>query len=153
MSGANQSSVAQSLEIDTRELMKHLRFDNFFAPRNRRQTYKFCLIAESWNNSVENYKKCFVPSFDLIDEQLFPCKTWCSFIQYMPNKPDKVGIKFRLLIDVCSKHLCNSKPYLGKDPTRNRENDLLADICLWLMPPLFKKRYNVTMYNFFTCSL
>ena len=52
------------------------------------------------------------------------------FIQYKPNKPDKVGIKFRLLVDVSSKRLCNAEPYLGKDPTRNRENNLLADICL-----------------------
>ena len=70
------------------------------------------------------------------------------FIQYMPNKPDKAGIKFRLLVDICSKHLCNGKPYLGKDPTRNRENNLLADICLWLRPPCFKKGYNVAMENF-----
>ena len=45
-----------------------------------------------------------------IDEQLFPCKTRCPFIQYMANKPDKFGIKFWLLADAQSKYLCNGKP-------------------------------------------
>ena len=134
-----------------KELMKHLRFDNCSTRRERRQEDKFCLISEIWNNFIENCKKCFVPSFDLtIDEQLFPCKTRCPFIQYMPNKPDKFGIKFWLLVDVRSKYLCNGKPYLGKDPTRNRENDLPTDVCLWLMQPFLKKGYNVTMDNYFT---
>ena len=66
------------------------------------------------------------------------------------NKPDKFGIKFWLLVDVRSKYLCNGKLYLGKDPTRNRENDLPADVCLWLMQPFLIKGYNVTMDNYFT---
>ena len=48
----------------------------------------------------------------------------------MSNKPDKFGMKFWLLIDASSKYLCNGKPYLGKDPTRNKGNDLPADVCL-----------------------
>ena len=68
----------------------------------------------------------------------------------MPNKPDKFGIKFELLLDVCSKYLCNDKPYLGKDPTRNGENDLPTDFCLLLMQRFLKKGYNVTMNNYFT---
>ena len=132
-------------------LMKHLRFDNFSTRRERRQADKFCLISETWNDFIENCKRCYIPSFDLtIDEQLFPCKTRCPFIQCMPNKPDKFGMKFWLLVDASSKYLCNGKPYLGKDPTRNKGNDLPADVCLWLMRPFFKKGYNVTMDNFFT---
>ena len=100
-----------------KELMNHLRFDNYSTHCERRQKDKFCLISEIWNNFIENCKKCFVPSFDLtINEQLFPCKTQCPFIQYMPNKPDKFGIQFWLLIDVFSKYLCNGKLYLGKGP-------------------------------------
>ena len=62
------------------EIMKHLRFDDFFSPRQRRETDKFCLISEVWNCFVENCKKCYVPNCDLtIDEQLFPCKNQVSF--------------------------------------------------------------------------
>ena len=86
------------------EIMKHLRFDDFFSRRQRRKTDKFCLISEVWNCFIENCEKCYVPNCDLtIDEQRFPCKTRCSFIKYMANKPDKFGIKFWLLTDAQSK--------------------------------------------------
>ena len=68
----------------------------------------------------------------------------------MPNKPDKFVLKFWLLVEVRSKYLCNGKPYLGKYPTRNRENNLSTDVCLWLIQPFLKKRYNMTMNNYFT---
>ena len=48
----------------------------------------------------------------IIDEQLLPCKT--RFIQYIPLKPDKFGIKYWLISDVDSKYICNGFPYLGK---------------------------------------
>ena len=133
------------------KIMKHLRFDDFFSRRQRRETDKFCLIFEVWNCFIENCKKCSVPNFDLtIDEQLFPCKTRCPFIQYMANKPHKFGIKFWLLTDAQSKYLCNGKPYLGKDPSRSRCSDLPGDVCLTLLQPYYKKGYNVTTDNYFT---
>ena len=120
--------------------MKHLRFDNFFSRRQKRETDKFCLISEVWNCFRENCKKCYVPNCDLtIDEQLFPCKTRCLFIQYMANEPDKFGIKFWLLADAQSKYLCNGKPYLGKDISRSRCSDLPGDVCLTLLQPYYKK--------------
>ena len=52
-------------------------------------------ISDTWNSFIDNCKKCYVPNLNLtIAEQLFPCKTRCPFTQYMPNKPDKFGIKF-----------------------------------------------------------
>ena len=60
------------------KIMKHLRFDDFLSQRQRRQTDKFYLISVVWDCFIENYKKCYISSFDLtIDEQLFPCKTRC----------------------------------------------------------------------------
>ena len=100
---------------------------------------------------LANFKTCYVPSFDLtIDKQLFPSKTRCPFIQYTPNKPDKFGTKFWLLADVCSKYFCNVKPYLGKDPTKNGQNDLPTDVCLWLMQTFLEKEHNMAMDNYFT---
>ena len=131
--------------------MNYLRFNKFSIRHERRQADKFCLIPETWNDFTENCKRCYLLSFDLItDEQLFPCKMRCPFIQYMSNKLNKFGMKFWLLVDASSKYLCNGKPYLGKDLTRNKENDLSTDICLWLVRPFFKKGYNVATDNFFT---
>ena len=133
------------------EITKHLRFDDFFSRRQRKEIDKFCLISEVWNCFIENCKKCYVPNCDLtIDEQLFPCKTRCPFIQYMANKPEKFGIKFWLLTDAQSKYLCNGKPYLGRDPSRSRCSDLPGDVCLALLQPYYKKGYNVTTDNYFT---
>ena len=133
-------------------MMKHLRFDNVSSRTERRtKSEKFCLISETWKAFIENCQKCYVPNLNLtIDEQLFPCKTRCPFIQYMANKPDKFGMKFWLLADSKSKYLCNGRPYLGKDPSRKKENDLSTDVCLSFLKPYFKKGYNVTTDNFFT---
>ncbi|GFR05708.1 DDE_Tnp_1_7 domain-containing protein [Trichonephila clavata] len=53
-----------------------------------------------------------------IDEQLFPYKARCRFMQYMPSKPDKFGIKFWLAADVDSKCVLNGFLYSGKDEGR-----------------------------------
>ena len=133
------------------EIMKHLRFDDFFSRRQRRETDKFCLITVVWNCFIENCKKCYVPNCDLtIHEQLFLCKNRCPFIKYMANKPDKFGIKFWLFADAQSKYLCNGKPYLGRDPSRSRCSDLSGDVCLTLLQPYYKKGYNLTTDNYFT---
>ena len=131
--------------------MKLLRFDNCSTRREKRQKDKFCLISETWNNFIENYKKCYVPSFNLtIDKQLFPCKTQCPSSNTCQNNPDNFVLKFWLLVKVRLKHLCNSKPYFGKYPIRNRENNFPTDVCLWLKQTFLKKRYNVTIDNYFT---
>ena len=68
----------------------------------------------------------------------------------MPNKPDKFVLKFWLLVEVRSKYLCINNPYLGKYPTRNRENNLPTDVCLWLKQTFLKKGGNVTIDNYVT---
>ena len=133
------------------EIMKRLRFDDFFSRRQRGETDNFCLISEVWNCFIENCKKCYAPNCDLTtDGQLFPCKTRCHLIHYMANKPDKFGIKFWLLADAQSKYLCNGKSYLRRDPSPNRCGDLPGDVSLTLLQPYYKKGYNVTTDNYFT---
>ena len=126
-----------------KELIKHLRFDKFSTRSQRRQTDKFLCFLKLGMPS-------YVPSCDLrIDKQLFPSKTRCPLVQYMPNKHDKFGINFWLLADVKSKYLCNGKFYLGKDSARRKEIHLLVDVCLWLMRPYFTKGYSVTTKSYF----
>ncbi|KAL2731787.1 LOW QUALITY PROTEIN: piggyBac transposable element-derived protein 4-like [Vespula squamosa] len=53
----------------------------------RLRTNKFALVSK--------LKLLQKPNINLIvNEQLFPTKTKCRFIQYMPDKPDKFEIKF-----------------------------------------------------------
>lgn len=46
-----------------------------------------------------------------MDEQLFPTKVRCKWTQYIASKPEKLGIKFWLAVDVASKFLVNGFPY------------------------------------------
>ena len=40
-----------------------------------------------------------------VDEQLFPSRKYCPFLQYMPNKPSKFGIKFWMAADFTSGYM------------------------------------------------
>jgi len=104
---------------DFTEIMKFIRFDNRNQRSQRLQNDKFALISEVWYKFIENSQNCYkLGAYLSIDEQLFPTKARCRFTQYIPNKPDKCGIKFWLASDVSSKYIVNSFPYLGKDEGR-----------------------------------
>ena len=45
----------------------------------------------------------------------------------MPNKPDKYGIKFWVIVDVNSKYVSNIIPYLGAQETDERGGMPLAE--------------------------
>ena len=79
-------------------------------------------------------------------------KNSCPFIVYMPNKPDKFGIKFWMLTEVDSKHVYNILPYLGALEREQRDGRPLAeDVVMRLAQSIHNQGgYNVTTDNFFT---
>ena len=80
-----------------------------------------------------------------------PMKDCCPFIVYMPNKPDKFGINFWLLVELESKYMVNLRPYLGAQEKESKQGDPLAqDVVLRLVSPVKSKGYNFTTDNFFT---
>ncbi|GFW22925.1 DDE_Tnp_1_7 domain-containing protein [Trichonephila clavipes] len=84
--------------------MKFLRFHKKTARSERLRTEKFCFISEVLKKFIENSLTCSKPGpYITIDDQLFPSEASCHFTQYMPSKPDKIGIKFWLAADVDSK--------------------------------------------------
>ena len=134
-----------------KEIMRFLRFDLKSERRQRVISDKFCLASSLWKPFIENCKKAYVPNpYITIDEQLLPCKARCRFIQFMPNKPDKFGLKFWMAVDTETKYLYNSFPYLGKDESRDSSVSLPTFVVTSLMQPIFKRGYNVTCDNFFT---
>ncbi|KAK7161569.1 hypothetical protein R3I94_004298 [Phoxinus phoxinus] len=101
------------------EIMRFLSFDRRETRRTRLRDNKFALMSDVWDRFVQNCIACYKPGADItVDEQLFPTKSRCSFIQYIATKPDKFGIKFWLAADVDTKYMVNGAPYLGKDATR-----------------------------------
>ena len=96
-------------------ILKCLRFDD--KPNRKRSgpdADKFAPIREVFETLSSMCRTKYNCNFCLtIDEQLMPVKSRCPFITFMPNKPDKYGIKFWVLADVETKYVANIVPYLG----------------------------------------
>ena len=134
-----------------REIMRYLQFDQNDTRRIRLSSDKFALVSEVWDRLIRNSIASYKPGAEItVDEQLFPTKSRCPFTQYMPNKPDKFGIKFWLAADVDTKYMVNGYPYLGKDPSRPAKQSLGESVVLKLVEPFLGKGRNVTTDNFFT---
>lgn len=131
--------------------MRFLRFDKKETRRVRLQDDRFALVSATWNKFIQNSIACYKPGADItIDEQLFPTKARCRFLQYMGNKPDKFGIKFWLAADVRSKYMLNGAPFLGKEEARSRGQLVGESVVLKLAEPFLGKGRNITTDNFFT---
>jgi hypothetical protein len=75
------------------EIMHYLRFDVRSTRSLRMQTDKFGLASDPWNRFISNCQSCYKPGENIaIDEQLFPTKVRCKWIQYIASTPDKFGI-------------------------------------------------------------
>ncbi|XP_011162891.2 piggyBac transposable element-derived protein 4-like [Solenopsis invicta] len=132
------------------EIMRFIRFNDKNQRSQRLQTDKFALISTVWYKFIENSQICYKPGpYLTVDEQLFPTKARCRFTQYMPNKPDKFGIKFWLASDVNNKYVVNGFPYLGKDERREPSVSFGEFIVLKLVEPYTGHGRNITMDNFF----
>lgn len=134
-----------------KQILRFIRFDKRTERSRRLQTNKFALVSEIWDKFIENSQACYQPGQNItVDEQLFPTKARCKFIQYMPNKPNKFGIKFWLASDVSSKYVLNGFPYLGKDEQRPSSILLSEHVVLKLVEPYTNCGRNITTDNFFT---
>ena len=92
--------------------------------------------------------------FLLVDKQLMPLKSRCSFITFMPSKPDKYGIKFWDLVDVKSKHIANITPYLNVQEKKKRGNIPLGEpVAVKITEHIKDKEYNICCDNFITLLL
>lgn len=133
-------------------ILRHLRFDDTETRPGRRNADKFCAIRDLWECFIRNSQAARNPSEVMtVDEQLFPMKARCPFTQFMPNKPDKFGVKFWLLCDAVCRYTYNGLPYLGRDATIDRNGLQLGEhVTMQLLAPYFNGGYNVTTDNFFT---
>ena len=101
------------------EIMRFLCFDYKQTRSHRLTTDKVALISTIWHSFVGYCLRHCRPGTNItVDEQLFPTKAQCRFTQYMPNKPNKFGIKFWMAANVQTKYMLQNFPYLGKDDSR-----------------------------------
>lgn len=69
---------------------------------------------------------------------------------YIPNKPNKYGIKLVMMCDNSTKYMLNAIPYLGKGTVTN--NQPVADYFVQKLvgPTISGSNRNVTMDNWFS---
>lgn len=132
------------------ELLRFIRFDDKSTRSERRKTDKLCPIRNIWEQVTANFKKYYIPSQNLtIDEQLMPCRCRCSFIQYMPKKPDKYGIKIFWICDAKTAYPLQGLVYTGKNGDK-RSIDLARTVVEYLCEPFYESNRNITTDNYFT---
>ena len=130
-----------------------IRFDNAMT-RAQRKSYDsegklapikeiFDLFMESCNVNYEIGKNV------TIDEAIVPFRGRCSFKVFMPQKPNKHGIKIWSLCDSLNAYLSNAQIYCGKTsstPERGQAQRVVND----LVEGIKGSWRNVTADNFFT---
>ncbi|XP_018600224.2 piggyBac transposable element-derived protein 4-like [Scleropages formosus] len=134
------------------QILAFMRFDGHETCEIRKAKDKFAPFQSVWNAFIENCRKNYmVGAYVTIDEQLIPFRGRCSFRQYMPNKPDKSGMKLFLMCDVATAYTFNGLPYVGCEG--NRQNIGLADsVVKKLVEPVHHSGINVTTDSWFTSA-
>ncbi len=89
--------------------------------------------------------------FLTVDERLAPYRGRCRFIQYMPSKPAKYGIKLWMCCDAETKYVYNASVYCGKESANEGPcKDLGGKVVRQLLQPLQCDGRNITTDNYFT---
>lgn len=87
-----------------------------------------------------------------IDEQLVPFRGRCCFIQYMPKKPARYGLKFWTLCDVKTRYMLALELYSGK-VENTVQHIVAANVVLRLvdqLPKNIQQGRNITFDRYFT---
>lgn len=133
-----------------KSIRRHLRFDNPDTRGARGMRDKLAAVRLLIDGFVANSQLALVPNESVtVDEQLYPYRGRCPFIQYMPSKPSKYGLKFWLLCDSTHYFCYNLHLYTGKED-RPKEVGLGEHVVFELAQFLFGSGRNITTDNFFT---
>ena len=100
-----------------RFLLAAIRFDDKSTRPARRTHDKLAAVREFYDAFNENCEKYYSPGDQLtIDEKLEPFRGRCSFIQYIPNKPAKYGLKIFDIVDSRTFYSLKLEIYCGTQP-------------------------------------
>jgi hypothetical protein len=133
------------------QISRVLRFDDASGRRQRHTTDKLAPIRtvfDMWEATLED---SYVPFENVtVDEQLLTYRGRCPFIQYIPSKPGKYGIKFWMLSDSKTSYVSRVQVYTGRQPGVARETNQGQRVVQELCRNLAGSGRNVTCDNFFT---
>ncbi|CAH2006856.1 unnamed protein product, partial [Acanthoscelides obtectus] len=98
-------------------LLANIRFDDKTTRHERKKIDKLAAVRYVLDKFVSNCKKNYsMGEFMTIDEMLIAFRGRCSFVQYIPNKPAKYGLKAFVLCDARTFYVSNLELYCGKQP-------------------------------------
>lgn len=100
---------------------------------------------------ISNFQKVYIPFKNIsIDESMVGFKGRISFLQYMPKKPQKWGMKAWALCDSKTGYVWNWKLYVGKDDEVNTTDGLAYGVVMKLINGLLCKGYHLYCDNFYS---
>ncbi|XP_058983469.1 piggyBac transposable element-derived protein 4-like [Musca domestica] len=131
-------------------LIRYLRMDDKALRPALRPTDAFAPVRKIWDIFIRQCNTSYIPgSHVTIDEQLLGFRGRCPFKIYIPNKPNKYGIKIPMICDSTTKYMFNAIPYLGK--TTNTAGLPLGEFYVKeLSRPIHGIYRNITCDNWFT---
>jgi len=126
--------------------------DRYAEPRRGSPDYdKLFKVRWLWDELDKTFKEYMSPSKEqTIDEGMVGFKGRCSFLQYMPAKPVKRGLKIWIRCDAESGYAQQMSVYLGKGGGSASPNGVYFDIVDELTKPLRGGYYNIFMDNLYT---
>ena len=101
--------------MSLRRLKNLLRFLRFDDREHRNKSDRLSPIRLLLHRFAQQLPQHFILSKNMTaDKQLVPFRGRCSFIQYMPNKSVKYGLKFWLLCDAETRYVLALDLYGGR---------------------------------------
>ncbi|KAJ8971354.1 hypothetical protein NQ317_002961 [Molorchus minor] len=121
----------------------------------RKKIDKLAAIRGVFEHFVDNCKAYYTPSEYLtIDEKLEPFRCRVSFLQYIPNKPAKYGLKVFALVDAKTCYSLNMEVYVGTQQQGPfRKSNSPQDIVERLILPVSGTKRNITFDNYINYNL
>jgi hypothetical protein len=135
------------------QINRHITFDDIDSRNERKVNDPKCYkIREMMTHFRDKIRQAIVPSEELcVDETLYAFRGKCSVRQYMPNKPNKYGLKYWTIVDGKTGYALDTTLYAGKEQPGNRRNmNVGENVVLELCRPYFRTGRGVTVDNFFT---
>lgn len=137
-----------SLEM-FKKIHRCVRFDDKSDRIERRVRDKLAPIRFVFDIWAYNLRKWYILSSNVtVDEQLLPYRGRCPFLQYIPSKPDRYGIKIWAACYSSTSYAWNMQIYTGRDrncrPEINQGQRVVLDLTEGL------ENRTVTTDNFFT---
>ena len=128
----------------------HLADNSLMIPMQEEGHDKLFKVRHFLSTLIESYQKSYKMEREIsVDEMMIKYKGRLSFLQYMPKKPHKWGIKAWALAEAGSGYCWNFAVYTGKDGT-TKDDALGTRVVLDLVKNLAGKGHHVYFDNYYT---